>query len=448
MSSGGVASELPGSGMKWLAVAVLVVAAALLLRMGITAYALYVLVGVMAASRVLSRRWITALHVRRTCDRVTAEVGDTFSVAVVLENRGLWPVPWVLLEDVLPRQAITSRPPRLEVKGPRIMAAMLRPKARRHAAYRVTCRMRGYYQIGPSVLETGDLFGLHRRWRIAAEPQFVLVYPRLIPIRGYNLASRRPIGEVRLTHRLYEDPTRIVGCRLYEPGDPLRRVHWRATARTGTLHSKVYEPSCVAGTTLLLDFHASSYPRRHEPLCSELAVTAAASLANAVYLQGQQVGLISNGRDAADRIRLQGRQAEYRTRASAQQAAHMLDESDRLRPLIVPTRRGPEQLRRILETLARIEFTDGLTVAKLIHETSSRMPRDATVTAILPDVTDEAAWALGGLRDQGFAVTAVVIAFDEDHALDCLGRLTRQGVDARRVQNEEALAALCQQQLI
>ncbi len=434
--------------MRWVAALLLLLGAALLLRMGITAYALYVLVGVMAASRVLSRHWIANLSVRRTCGRTTAEVGDTVAVTVVLENRGAWPVPWVLLEDVLPRSAILSRPPRLEVKGPRITAAMLWPRGRRHTSYRIACRMRGYYQIGPSVLETGDLFGLHRRWRIAAEPQFLLVYPRLIPIAGYNLASRRPIGEVRLTHRLYEDPTRIVGCRQYEAGDPLRRVHWRATARTGVLHSKIYEPSCVAGTTLLLDFHAQSYPSRHEPLRSELAVTAAASLANAVYLQGQQVGLISNGRDAADRIRQHGWQAEYRTRSGAQQAAQMLEQSDRLRPLIVPTRRGPDQLRRILETLARIEFTDGLDFARLVQEASSRMPRDATVTAILPDVSDEAAWALGTLRDQGFAVTAVVIAFDEDHALDCLGRLARQGVEARRVHNEAALAALCQQQLV
>lgn len=434
--------------MRWVAALLLLLAAALLLRMGITAYALYVLLGVMAASRVLSRHWVANLAVRRTCDRVTAEVGDVLTVTLVLENRGAWPVPWLLLEDVLPRSAILSRPPRLEVKGPRIMAAMLWPGSRRHAAYRVICRMRGYYQIGPSVLETGDLFGLHRRWRIAAEPQFLLVYPRLIPIAGYNLVSRRPIGEVRLTHRLYEDPTRIVGCRKYEAGDPLRRVHWRATARTGMLHSKVYEPSCVAGTTLLLDFHARSYPSRHEPLRSELAVTAAASLANAVYLQGQQVGLISNGRDAADRIRQYGWQTEYRTRRGAQQAAQMLEQSDRLRPLVVPTRRGPEQLRRILEALARIEFTDGLDFAKLVQEATSRIPRDATVTAILPDVSDEAAWALRTLRDQGFAVIAVVIAFEEDHALDCLGRLVRQGVEARRVQNEAALAVLCQQQLV
>ena len=92
-----------------------------------------------------------------------------------------------------------------------------------------------------------------------------------------------------MTYRLYEDPTRIAGVRRYEAGDPLNRVHWRATARTGVLHSKVYEPSTVVGVTLLLDFHIAAHDPRHEPVRSELAITAAASIANAVYLLGQRL---------------------------------------------------------------------------------------------------------------------------------------------------------------
>ena len=109
-----------------------------------------------------------------------------------------------------------------------------------------------------------------------------------------------------MTHRLYEDPTRIRGVRDYQPGDPLNRVHWRATARTGQLHSKLYEPSSVAGATIVLEFHQAAYDPRHEPYRSELAVTTAASLANALYQMDQQVGLVTNGRDAVDRIRREG----------------------------------------------------------------------------------------------------------------------------------------------
>ena len=176
---------------------------------------------------------------------------------------------------MLPRGAIVSRPPRIVVKGHRLAVAMLGPHGRKTLNYQLHFAMRGYYQVGPLVLETGDLFGLHRRFRIVTEPVYIMVYPKVVPLPGYDLASRRPIGEIRLTHRLFEDPTRIAGVRYYQPGDPLNRVTGRATARTGVLHSKVYDASTIAGATIVLDFHRDSYPARNEPGRSELAVTTA-----------------------------------------------------------------------------------------------------------------------------------------------------------------------------
>src|SRR6185437_13283705 len=209
------------------------------------------------------------------------------------------------------------------------------------------------------------------------------------------------------THRLFEEPTRIAGVRQYQPGDALNRINWRATARTGILHSKIYEPSTIAGATILLGFHRDDYPPSNEPLRSELAVATAASIANEIYLMGQQVGLVTNGRDAADRIRQEGWSHDYRTRAAAQKGVNMVEHSERLRPVTVPTRHGPDQLWRILETLARVELTDGLSFAQLVVETTSRLPRDATVVAVLAAVSPETALALGSLRRRGHAVVAV-----------------------------------------
>ena len=257
----------------------------------------------MLVSRFLARSWIANLEATRECNRTEAEVGQSIAFVVTLRNRGRLPIAWVLVEEMLPRAAIASRPPRIEVKGRRLAVAMLGPLGRKTLNYQLHFTMRGYYQVGPLVLETGDLFGLHRRFRIATDPLYVLVYPKVVPLPGYDLASRRPIGEIKLTHRLFEDPTRIAGVRAYQPGDPLNRVHWAATARTGTLHSKVYDASTIAGATILLDFHRDAYPARNEPDRSELAVTAAVALANAVSLMGQHIGLITNGRDAAERIR-------------------------------------------------------------------------------------------------------------------------------------------------
>ncbi len=204
------------------------------------------------------------------------------------------------------------------MKGQRLAVAMLGARGSKTLNYQLHFVMRGYYQVGPLVLETGDLFGLHRRFRIVTDPVYIMVYPKVVPLPGYDLASRRPIGEIRLTHRLFEDPTRIAGVRFYQPGDPLNRVNWAATARTGVLHSKVYDASTIAGATIVLDFHRDSYPARTEPSRSELAVTTAVALANAVCLMGQPVGLITNGRDAADRIRLRDEIAKNQRRTPDQ----------------------------------------------------------------------------------------------------------------------------------
>jgi uncharacterized repeat protein (TIGR01451 family) len=433
--------------MKWFLGALLLLAAALVLESGLLAYSMYVLLALLLVSRLLARSWVANLTAERHCDRAEAQPGETVSVKVTVRNEGALPIPWLLLEDMLPAKALLENRARLRVRKKRMKIVMLGSRGRTTLEYQIELKMRGYYQIGPLVLEGGDLFGLHRRYRVGSEPHFVLVYPKVLPLVGYDLASRRPVGEILLTHRLFEDPTRIAGVRQYQAGDPLNRVHWRATARTGLLHSKVYEPSTIAGATLLLDLHQDSYADKHEPHRSELAVTAAASLAHALYQMGQQVGLVSNGRDAADRIRVEGWAHDFRTRKEALKGAAMRDESERLQPLVVPTRRGVEQLQRILETLARAELTDGLTFAQLVTEAESRLPRDATVVGILGQASEKTAQALGNLRRRGYAVAAVLILFEENQRDAALGRLVAEGIDVRTVNNETELTALCQRQV-
>jgi uncharacterized protein (DUF58 family) len=435
--------------MKWYIGAALLLLAALFLESGLLAYSMYVLLGVLVVSRLLARSWVGNVTATRHCEITTAEVGDLVPVRVVVRNEGKLPVPWLLLEDVVTRQALEQRPPRLKVKGKRIHAAMLRPGKEVVLRYKLECRQRGYYQIGPLVLEGGDVFGLHRRFRVETEPHFLMVYPKIVTLEGYELASRRPIGEVMLTHRLYEDPTRIAGVRPYEAGDPLNRVHWRATARTGTLHSKIYEPTTIAGATILLDFHAGGYPARGEPYRSELAVMTAVSLANAVFEMGQQVGLVTNGRDAADRIRQEGYEQDPRTRQAARTSGAMEEKSERLQPIVIETRRGVEQLHRIRETLARVELTDGMSFAGLVLETSGRLPRDATVIAVLAEVSVETAVALGNLKREGFAITAILMVMDFKELEKGHGRLLAEGVrDVRHLAKPEGLPTLCRQQVM
>jgi uncharacterized protein (DUF58 family) len=429
--------------MRWLVGAVLLLLVALALQLGLFAYAMYVLLGVIVLSRVLVNGWSGNLSATREMSRDRLKIGDTAAVVVVLENRHWLPIPWMLVEDLLPRRALIHSPPNLELKGRRLQLVSFRGRARRTITYQMKANCRGYYQIGPLVAETGDVFGLYRRYRVLSAPSFLMVLPELVPLEGYDIASRRPIGEVRMTHRLFEDPTRIGGVRSYQAGDPLNRVNWRATARTGVLQSKVYEASTVAGATVLLDFHVQSFAADDEPLRSELAVTAAASIAGAIFQMGQQVGLVTNGRDAADRIRTEGWSHDQLFSRQEAQAAGMRETSDRLRPVIVPTRRSSTQMGDILQTLARVEKTDGFTFPQLVIEAASQLPQSASVIAILTRVTPEIAVSLGSLQRRGLAVTAVISVFEDYQFAELSAPLLAERIDTRHLKDRAAIPRVC-----
>ena len=449
--------------MRWLLGAIFLLIIGIVFQLGLLVYSMYALLGVILLSRWLARHWIENVTAHRESNRHTVEIGERVAVIVDLSNSSGIPIPWLLVEDSLPRDALSCKPPKLKVDGRRVSLIQMGPNGKKSIRYQLNFAMRGYYQIGPLMLESGDLFGLHRRYKVVTEPHFVMVYPKVIPLSGYDLSSRRPIGEIRMAHRLFEDPTRLAGVREYERGDSFNRIHWKATASTGKLHSRIYDPSTVAGATIILDFHKDMYPAQGEPHRSELAITTVASLANAVCQMGQQIGLVTNGRDAADRIREEGWRREFRTRNAAKQSVGMSSSSDRLRPVIVETQRGFEQFQRIRESLARLELTDGLSFSELLMEATSRLPRDATVVAVLGDVTTETAIALGNMRRSGFAVYAIVVLqggetslgsadgarfMDSDGMIDKIGRLIAEGINVRHIDNEAAISDLCSEQLI
>jgi uncharacterized protein (DUF58 family) len=296
-------------------------------------------------------------------------------------------------------------------------------------------------------LETGDFFGFNRDFKILCEPHYLTVHPETLPLHGYSIESKRPIGEIVMTHRLFEDPTRISGIRDYQNGDSYSRVHWRATARTGKLQSKVFEPSSLAGATIVIDFHKDSFAVQDEPFRSELAITAAASLANALFQMNQQIGFLSNGRDAIDRIRQDGYRGDSRTRLESQRAAAMNASSDRLRPVAIRANKQSDRMLRILDTLARLEKTDGLTLGEMLADSTNQLPRDATVIVFLSRMNMERALALEGLRRQGYAVMAIINVEDDEHFQQAAGILASRGISASHLRNEVSVGGICRRQL-
>ncbi len=90
----------------------------------------------------------------------------------------------------------------------------------------------------------------------------------------------------------------MIGVRPYQPGDPVRTIDWKTSARSGQLEVKKTEPAVSLTSTICLDFRAEAYSRHLRYSAPEWAIVVAASLANYLIEQRQDVGLASNGQDA------------------------------------------------------------------------------------------------------------------------------------------------------
>lgn len=184
----------------------------------------YLLVGVFLLGSWWSRRAIAGVTYKRTFYN-HAFLGEKIKVELEINNTKWLPVPWLRIREGLP----------VQLSGPdsfnRVLT--LTPRAREDFAYTLEARKRGYYPIGPLFISTGDLMGLGgRELQNEGETEYLTVYPKIVPLALLKFPSRSPLGTLRHTQPIFEDPTRVMGKRDYVAGDSLRRVDWKSTATT------------------------------------------------------------------------------------------------------------------------------------------------------------------------------------------------------------------------
>lgn len=100
------------------------------------------------------------------------------------------------------------------------------------------------------VLEAADPLGLFKRKRRTQDAEMALALPRFT-----SLAARREVHEIEASVAAPRagTGTELFGVREYRPGDPLRRIHWRSSARHGELIVREYEPPGVQTLAIICD---------------------------------------------------------------------------------------------------------------------------------------------------------------------------------------------------
>ncbi|MEA3403372.1 MAG: DUF58 domain-containing protein [Armatimonadota bacterium] len=405
--------------------------AAVVMRLSFFAFALYALGAVSLVAYLMTWSALDGLATERHVTGRDAEIGDDVVVTVPVRNDKPLPTIWLVAEDILPRG--------LEVAGTWARAVLLMPFASMRLQYRLRCSRRGYFRVGPVMFETGDFFGLTRRFATGSHPTYLTVYPRVVPLEQYAIPTSRPMGETVVKRRMVEDPTRLAGVREYRTGDPLRRIHWKATASTGELHSRVYEYSTLVGANIILDFGRAAWDG--DRARSELAVTAAASIASHLTDRKQQVGLVTNGGDASDIMPEQIERISAPTRQRIYQMLAERERTDRLSPVRIPVRRGEHNLHLIMRSLARLRLSDALTLPELITEEYEGWPREATALVIAPGVSRELLPRLVELRNSGFTVACMIVANEANYGR-VRGMLESEGIRPMHVGSEEEIGVI------
>lgn len=312
----------------------------------------YFLVGSYAVSRWWSRRAIDAVEFKRAFQR-RAFLYERVTVTLELFNPHWLPIPWLQFTENLPMELIVPSHYRA--------VTTLGPYGRRQFQYTLNTDHRGYYHIGPLHLRSGDLIGLNEELNTEGGADELIVYPRIIPLTKVPLPSRSPLGTLRHTQPIFEDPSRVRGKRDYVAGDSLRRVDWKATATLGRLQVKQFEPSIALETAIFLNLNAEEYEPRTRLDATELAIVVAASLANWISGQRQSVGLFVNG---ADPIGLEEK------------------------PRALPPRKGRAHLIHILEVLARIRSTRLGPFVQLLQQEVPHLPWGTTLILISGSLDD------------------------------------------------------------
>lgn len=300
---------------------------------------------------------------------------DAVSVDILLDNRSGRAAHLLEVIDAF-SAGISDRQALLE-PGP------LPAARRRRLRYRAFCsRGWGIHVVGPLSIAAWDAFGLFRAERAGSAFEAFAVFPRVHDVAALDtLGGRASLTPQEATAGRPGQGPVYLGVRDYRPGDPLRAIHWPATARRGSPVVKELEQDLVPYFTLFLDLHRAHRAGTGRKSTLEYLVRTAASLLWSAVCRGDVTQMFGEG----------------------------------AKPLFVPPGRGQLHLTHCLYELIRVRQEGGTQLLELVDRHRTHLPAGSTA-AILSGTAaldcERLTEALEGLR--AHAVRPLLLLVDQD----------------------------------
>lgn len=201
---------------------------------------------IIAGSYWLARQGTRSLEARRDLQQEAWE-GEETPVTLTLKSNSRFPRLWLRIRDRLPSSLQENESP--------VLSAQMQSQEPVTVHYTFQPQGRGVHTLGPLEVASSDPIGLFFTVSTVPVLSEIFVYPRPVPIPnwewsgggGYHVPAQSNAarqGEGMEWH----------GVREYVPGDPLRRVDWRATARQQMKwHVKEFEVNALSRIIIAID---------------------------------------------------------------------------------------------------------------------------------------------------------------------------------------------------
>ena len=365
----------------WLLVSGLLLFVGLLASDGLLLIVGALVIVVWAVVRLWDRYGFRAVTHTRSIANHRAFIGDCFDYTVTLSNDKVLPLIWVDIQDSFPGglglPGGVLRGSGLEDNRQHTISTSLLPYQRASWSYTLECRERGYHRIGPVRIRSGDIFGFTSGEARFEAVDHVLVYPRALDLEHVLFPPEHPFGVARGWRPLYHDPNRVMGQRDYRPDDPLKHIDWKATARSGQLQTRVFEPAVSMNMLIAVNGSTSDYVwQGSNRRLFERAITAAASAAGLADRRGYSFGLISN--------------------AVASYSGKWLN---------VPVGGASKQMTLVLEGLAMAAPYVAASLIDVFQAERESLPAGSSVLLITSVITDSLPDSIADIRSRGFQVS-------------------------------------------
>jgi uncharacterized protein (DUF58 family) len=357
------------------------------------------------ASRLWAHYCLTNVTFRRRLASSQIAYGEETTLSLEFVNAKPLPLAWLALRDNYPAQVtlLTENPRtgKWTQRGSLSSVVSLRWYERVVLRHRIRGDQRGHFNFGPGELRSGDVFGFQQRERPELQVDTLIVYPKVVPIALEGVPSDRPLGTWLARRRVAEDALRFAAVREYVPGDNPRHIHWRASAHTGNLQSKVFDPSDTLLITLAVDVQTTSHAWGFVPPYLELLISAAASLGVQALNERYMVGLYANGlgRDGQGWIRV--------------------------RPS-----RHPQQMNLLLAELALLDPFRGMSLAEMLRTVMPQLPFGATLIALSAIPEEPLYEALAALESAGHRTLLLTVGDTKPDVPERLSSYHLGGQDA------------------